>query len=282
VRARFSLACAAAAALAAACSFDSPSFDGTRYACAAEEPRCPGDMVCVAGFCEPQSGVDPDAAPLPTDASPPADAPPPDADPADARVPMVLSFGERDGADIAGVTSDTFIGSDAPTLNHGTANDLQVESTPVEVALLRFDVSALPPGTVVISAELHLFTSLNDPLQEGSVQVYAMLEAWDEGAQSAAPGQANFDDRALATPWSAAGAAPPSRDGTVLADFAPSVGDVPYSVSLPPALVDAWRDPSQNFGIAMATENAGGAGVTFRSSQAGASTKRPLLVVTVL
>ena len=64
-----------------------------------------------------------------------------------------MSFGERDDADVQGVTEDTFLSFWELGNNNGAHEDQHIASiggdTPVEVSLTRFDVSALTNVTVV-------------------------------------------------------------------------------------------------------------------------------------
>jgi hypothetical protein len=72
-----------------------------------------------------------------------------------------------------------------------------------------------------------------------------MREDWDEGA-------ATWMQRKAGEPWSTEGAAPPSRDTTMLAEVRPQQMFTPYETALPTQLVQEWiAQPQINFGIAL-------------------------------
>ena len=263
---------------AGVCSFADPlCASGQRYGDYA------GDRsnTCVGGD-EPDTGAPPDGASDPD--APPADAAPadgPDHGPPDGRGPdETLRFGEGNGADVTGVSRDTWIDSESQTRNHGGQNELRADGDPQRHALMRIDVSALPAGAVVVSAQLRLSTTGNGHLASGRIAIYPLLEDWDEGAADDGVGVASWALRSGVTPWATIGAgAPGSRGTTPLATFTPSADDTSYDIALPPAIIEAWRDPGANHGFILVAESAGSESGFF-VSRGGARAKRPLLTVT--
>lgn len=266
------------ALLLSGCRFEAPGYDGTRYRCGPPDDVCPAGMRCVAGFCEDLDAPPPDARIVFEDGAAaidaPADAPPPDAALPDAG-PGLVTFGERPGATTTGVTADTYVGADLPADNNGGSSGLAADLSPDKVALLRFDVSAIPPGRVVTGAALHLWTTIDDELQAGACRVYLMLEAWDEDT-------ATYEQRVAGIAWTTTGAGPGSRAITEVAEFAAPAVDTEYVVDLPAALVQQWVDsPALNYGLALYPHMSVTHGVTFVSSEAATAEKRPLLTVTL-
>jgi hypothetical protein len=273
-----------------ACSF-SVDYAGAHYACEPPDGECPSGSTCgPGGFCVPVGGGDPiDAAVPPTDAP---DDPGPDAEPGqpdaavvpgiDAGLPFTVAFGERLGSDVSGVTFDTDLNSTATSDNNGGFTDIFVgfsDAGDRSSGLLRFDLSAVPPGTTVQGATLELFTR-GDSLNVGDMQLFRVLEAWDEGDQTADPGVANFNQRKPGLSWLSAGAFPPSSNAAPLAQFSPNATDQAFQVSLPANVVQAWvNDPASNFGLMLfVTEQ--GADVSFDSSESSNDNRRPELRVT--
>lgn len=193
----------------------------------------------------------------------------------------VFTFGERTGAQHTGVTTDTWLSSTNQTANYG--GDDNMSCSPANTALLRFDVTAIAPGTTVVAAELHIETE-DTGLSSGSVQVFQVLQPWTEGTNQGASGIANYTQRVSATAWANAGAgAPGSRSATVIGQFDPATLQTDYTVMLGAAgvaAVQSWvNTPSSNDGLAFAV-TAGGGSVSFQTRTAGASSA-PLLVITV-
>lgn len=261
---------AAAASVAAGCAFDPPGFDGTSYACARVEPACPAGFECIDGRC--LAAGEPGAAPDAGEAAPPtgADAAAPDAPPGAATV----TFGERDDADVRGVTSDTTLHLLDPTVNVGGDAFLEIDADPIKVALLRFDLSAIPPGATVVGATLDVVVF--DPIESGAFRLFPLTEAWSEDA-------ATYVLREPGVPWTGPGATAPSADLTrLVAEVAPR--DVaPVAIALDPAVVAGWiAAPATNQGVVWTSTSPDGRGGQLRSSEHEVAAERPLLRVTYL
>lgn len=202
-------------------------------------------------------------------------------------VVLELSWGEATGADYAAVTADTGIHEpdNQAALNYGLSPDLVADSEAGVAAtpLLRFDLSALPPETEVLLAELRIHTDDCVPCGQqipSTFGVHEVLEAWDEGGENGAPGAANWNERLLGQPWTAAGARAGSTAGEPFGTFMATEANTAYVVGLFPSVIEAWiASPADNFGMAIL--NAGTDGVAFCSSNHGTATCRPLLMLTV-
>jgi hypothetical protein len=244
----------------AACGWRA-GYDEASLACEAERDGCPNGFLCSDdGLCVAQ----PDAAP-PRDGLPQA---------------QTMTFGERLSSDVAGATFDTYLSSGNPDDNKGGKDVFYVTAADTRHALLRFDLSAMPPDAIVVAATLELWTT--EYASGGEIRAYRMLESWDEGNQDDAGGVANWTFRSLFVPWSGAGATPPSRGRDVLASIAPDEIDAPYTMALPAGLVQAWlASPGDNFGIALVAASPTG-DVGFTASEARQTQRRPELTVTLL
>lgn len=194
---------------------------------------------------------------------------------------VTVSFGERSGADVSGVTADTHIDVQAPTLNYGAFGGAWVDAgTEQRVTLLRFDLSSIPATATVDMGALSIFTSQAMLANStGVTQLFEVLEPWEEGNGDGMVGAANWYDRMAGVPWTSPGAGPGSLAAQVLGAISPTMIDTEYLVVLPSTVVQGWvSDPVGNHGVAMVTGDQDGAGYALR--EYGAGSKRPLLTVT--
>jgi hypothetical protein len=216
----------------------------------------------------------------------------PDAACAPSRSVTTSIMGARTGGTGQASMADTFLVSKNQGQNYGAAptlalcNGCSASDTPwndsTALALIHFDMAAICPGSTVLSAELQLDTT-DDNLGSGTVGVFVMLEAWDEGngTASGSSGAASWNDRLPGTAWSNDGAgAPASRESTPIATFQPLDKNVEYSIPLPVAVVQKWLTaPETNFGFALVITS-GNSDVQFHSRESIYVNKRPGFVVT--
>jgi hypothetical protein len=174
--------------------------------------------------------------------------------------------------------ADTALNSFAPTLNYGAGTSFNVRSDMVSTftGLVAFDVS--PISGSVISATLRIRTGTM-AISTGSIEVVAVLEAWDEGTQNGGAGAASFTMRQGTTPWSTPGCGVLSRAAARLAQFAPTATNMTYEIALPVDIVHGWvADPGTNHGLVLAAVGTGNGTVVFLSRESGTP---PELVVGV-
>ncbi|MDQ3031633.1 MAG: DNRLRE domain-containing protein [Myxococcota bacterium] len=168
-----------------------------------------------------------------------------------------------------GAVADTALNSAATTYNYGTAASFNVRSDRISTytGLMRFDLTGVV-GSRILSAELHLTTS-TVAISSGRVDVHRVLEAWQEGTQSAGAGTASWAERLPGTAWAAAGCGVGSRESAAVATFMPYAASTSYTVTLPIALVRSWADtPTSNHGLAIvAVDTSMGATVGFRARE---------------
>jgi hypothetical protein len=67
---------------------------------------------------------------------------------------------------------------------HGTGADLV---TDVQRSLVRFDLSAIPPGTTILSARLALYNKATESQTPSSVGAYRLTKHWVEGTRTGLP-----------------------------------------------------------------------------------------------
>jgi len=226
--------------------------------------------ACGEVLDSPDAGGAPDA----TAPQPDAEADPPDAAGPDAAQPATHRFGENDGADTRGVTSDTYISAAEPTSNFGARVNFWVDDTEPRQSLIRFDLSSLPAATAVTAASLRLTTRSDSTANSTkAILIYRVLEPWDELS-------ATNDQRQEGVAWAAPGVGPGSRDDVAQASFEPIEIDSTYVIPLPTQLVQDWvDDPSINFGLVLVPTSVDGA--SFHSSQSVDSALRPMLELDV-
>ncbi len=265
-----------------ACSL-SVGFEDSRYACAPPAGECPTGFVCGQdGFCAPAGSDEPDAdvpfADAGADAPPLADGAPSDALPDGNGLPITVSFGERADSDVTGVTFDTYLTSVNQSENKGGNSDMVCTTNPDRTALLRFDLSSIPPGALVLGATLEVWTGPDSSVS--AARVIPMLEAWDEGNQVDASGFANWVFRKPGFAWSGEGATPPSRAAQYVVEFLPNDAETPYGMLLPNLLVQNWIDlPAANFGIAIVPVS-DNSDFDLKSSESTIAERRPELTIT--
>jgi len=191
----------------------------------------------------------------------------------------VLRFGEHSSADIGDVSVDTRLHASSSDLNYGVSSTLQVRAGSA-VSLLRFDVTALPLDATGAELGLHVPKKL---ASGDAVEIYEVLEAWDEGEVSGELGSANWVKRNDLEFWDSEGVGPGSRGSEPLATFTPSQDRHTYHIEIPTELVRAWQnDPDENFGIVLvgvADDPDDPDGVTFESSENSSTSVRPFLDV---
>lgn len=107
-----------------------------------------------------------------------------------APVQLVLQHGTHDYAG----TADTFVSKATwatppqATLNQGQSSQLFLSRDGGDNLLLRFDLSAIPAHSTIVSATLELYhTTPNPHGLARSLEVYRVLKPWSEGNQTGAP-----------------------------------------------------------------------------------------------
>jgi hypothetical protein len=222
-----------------------------------------------SGFDTPELACDESSRDCP-DAGASADAAPGTA--------VTITFGERRTSDVTDVTFDTYLSSSNPDDNKGAKEAWYASTADARHALLRFDLSAIAPDAVVVSASLSLWTT--DYASGGALRLYEMLESWDEGDEDDAPGVSNWYFRQPQRAWSGVGATPPSSGNLPVAELEPDTFFTEITAPLPASLVQGWvSSPAANFGVTFVAASSDG-DFGFSSREADLPDFRPELTVT--
>lgn len=175
-------------------------------------------------------------------------------------------------------TRDVTLSENAPAtaFGAGTACSADGDDPPGSgkdaVTLLQWDVSAIPPGSTVLTAEITLVVT---NASADTYELYRLARDWSEP-------QATWNEAAAGAPWGTPGAGPPDRGfdvrGTVSAGAA---GPVTIALNSPGiTAVQSWvDDPLSNYGFTI-VDGANSDGVAFASRESPTPSQRPRLVVT--
>jgi len=224
----------------------------------------------------------PDSGGAIADADPSGDAPPvtdtadaavvvtPDATPPapDAQTIVVLHLSERADATTQNVTTDATIDGVTQTTNFGAGASLAVDTGLQRRAVLRFDLSSVPAGALVLDASLRLY--VESPQPDGTLELAALQQSWNEP-------EVTWRNRTTSLLWSTQGA----PVGAALVSFAATAAGA-QTIVLPVATVQAWVDaPANNFGLRILSKSPTNKGALLSASEATLATRRPELVLTV-
>lgn len=245
-----------AATAGTGCRFDDPSWEGTNYTCAPPNETCPPGFACIDGRCTAGGGPPEDVVDAAVDADANIDARPQNT--------QTMRFD---------VTYDTSILSDAPTQNGASLGFLEMDAAPRRVALVYFELTAIPTNAQVVAAEFH--ATIFDPIESGAFQLYPLRESWTEDG-------ATWEQRAAGMPWSGGLSVPTLDANALLGEFAPRMNG-PTMATLDATLVQNWiAMPATNFGFAAVSNSPDGRGGQMRSSEYSVAAERPYLLVTLV
>lgn len=176
-------------------------------------------------------------------------------------------------------TRDTTLEESAPAQPAGLSSRCKADGSdgPLNLdlaALVAWDVSAIPPGSVVRAASMTLATSSS----HDAYGVFEVLRPWIET-------QATWQEASTGVAWDLPGAAAGTDRGTMLLGVIPNVnppGAGPVTIALDGdgvAAVQRWVDDrSHNHGLIIfdaASDN----GFSFSSRQSGVAEERPRLTI---
>jgi hypothetical protein len=193
-------------------------------------------------------------------------------------VALATSFAAHAFADIKTTESngDTMILQNDPDKNYGLSTSLRADGDNPggtgkdEEALVKWDLSDVPPGTGVVSASVTL--TVNNASKQ-TYEVYKLKRAWKELA-------ATWNVYDTGQPWEVAGAKGALDRGAEVGTITASTTGK-YTFTLPPAVVQGWvDDPATNHGIIIA-DAVNDDSVQFYSRQATDPSQRPKLTVDV-
>jgi hypothetical protein len=196
-------------------------------------------------------------------------APAPDPDPHQV---VVAAF--QDGVAGYNGTRDTMIRALNANTNHGSLATLEMDGSPDIASLVAWDVSAIPRGSIVVSAsfELHVTNTTSH-----SYDAYVMDRAWDEMS-------ATWNLARTGQSWATAGASGALDHGSAVAGViaARTLGTLRVDLNdVGRSAVQRWiDDPLTNHGLIFQNYATATDGLDFRSSESATVSQRPRLIVT--
>jgi hypothetical protein len=178
-------------------------------------------------------------------------------------------------------SADTTLSENAPASKFGAATTSSADGDEPSttgkdmVTLLKWDLSAIPPGSVVISATIQLHVT-NASTEE--FELYRMIRDWSEV-------DATWSEADLGVPWEAPGAAGPNDHGFSVRGVIQAGAAGPVKITLGPegvTAVQAWVDgPSVNYGFILC-DGGNSDGLAFASRETATPSQRPTMTVTFM
>ncbi len=166
--------------------------------------------------------------------------------------------------------ADTTISAWDPATNFAGGGTLNVRSGPVQSALLRFDLSATPPGTPIHQALLRVGTHYRSNDRDLYVTAYPLRRPWTAG-------QVTWQQAAGGVPWAVPGAQGPADRDDMPADVIRTKLVMTYTLDMTD-LVQQWVDhPAQNFGVLLEGCSENSVEHQFASQENESADKRPRL-----
>ena len=151
-------------------------------------------------------------------------------------------------------TADTYASSGTPGTNFGASTTLGVDFSPIEVAYLKFDLSAYA-GRTLESATLQLSSAANSSTGKQNVKLVAS-DSWTEGGVT-------YDNRPAL--------------GTTIGTLGPTAINTNYSVPLTASSLAGELGQQLSLGLDSTSTDA----VDLNSKEAGGTTVPPKLVLTL-
>lgn len=209
----------------------------------------------------------PTVSPSKSEIETPSASPSPSANPGTASRPTttpdasgILTYIDGDGGDIF-TAEDTMLLQDPPDINLATHDVYDV--SPTRRFLQRFNLSAIPAGSTILSAKVYYYKTNAVPNSDVTCTIYSVSKAngdWPEGTKYNRPAQAgdsswNFKD-ASGIPWAGSPGLStsgvdyePAPIGTLIIPARAQVGDE-FVAELDPRRVEGWLgSPNTNYGI---------------------------------
>jgi hypothetical protein len=171
-------------------------------------------------------------------------------------------------------TADTYLSGGSKTSNYGTASSLIADGNPDFGALLKWDLSSIPAGSMLQTATLSVNVS---GTSADTYEIYKLKRSWTEL-------QATWNRAATGTNWQSAGAQGSlDRDSTVLGTVTATATGIRNVVlnAAGLAVVQGWvNNPSTNFGFILQDyANTAKDDLVFSSKEATVAANRPQLQV---
>jgi predicted phosphodiesterase len=190
---------------------------------------------------------------------------------AGAPLPVTVSLQEGTNGYVG--TVDTVIEAGSPTVNASTSATLRVDGSPDRGALIRWDLSSIPAGSII--SQVSITTRVSDKSSD-PYEFYAMNTPW-------VATEATWNEASAGVSWETAGGLGSlDRDSTVLASVTwSSTGSKTVELGAEGiAKVQAWvNDPATNHGLMLMNATSSN-GLSFDSSEGATVTNRPKITLT--
>ena len=186
--------------------------------------------------------------------------------------PITVSFQEGVGG--YNGARDTKLMSDEPVSNYGDDDELEVDGSPGESALLFWDLTSIPTQSIVESVDITLnVTNSSDE----SYGIYEVKRAWNEN-------EASWNEAGSGESWQEAGARGANDKGSSVLGTISNWDDGSRTVSLGPegiAVVQEWvNNPALNHGLIILDDEGASDGLDFSSNEVETASDRPKMTVT--
>lgn len=186
----------------------------------------------------------------------------------------------QEGVDgYAGTTDTKFYNWDANT-NHGNHESLEHSTSRSTTSLLRFDLSSVPAGSTVATAQISLYLKWSDAGagQNRTAQLHQMAVDWQEN-------QATYKVRATGQPWAGTKGPQSGSDYATTPAASAQSGQAGVWITWEVGpLVQSWlNNPASNFGVILLDPNgySDGANRSYASSENSTVAWRPKLTMTL-
>ncbi|GEM_PF-1786638 len=207
--------------------------------------------------------------PTPTPVQPTRTPVPPTPTPQPTRVVSTLVL-QQGLSNYRGV-SDSFLDNRLPTTNFDASRTLRVSGNGSAVALLRFDLSAVPPDAEILNAKLELYVDAS--AQNSSLNAFEIARPWTSK-------EADWWKAQHGYPWGIAGCNDPATDrlSVPFATVAMTPGKGWRSIDVTEA-VRRWVAGQENNGLVLRGQGSNSATYSFLSSEHTSSTGHPKLTI---
>jgi hypothetical protein len=169
---------------------------------------------------------------------------------------------------------DTYIYRYGPSANHSTESDLRIGNKQGYAALLRFDLSAIPPGASVTRATLQLYASV---WGGSNLAIGAHVITHTVGLA-----QTTWSDAQVGSPWAEAGCNSTVSDRRAAAESVVTTSGIRrwYSFDLTAAAQQWIAGALPNNGVLLRATTAAASNFRFYSAESSNVSARPKLVLT--
>lgn len=177
-------------------------------------------------------------------------------------------------------TNDTYLDFQNPGKNFGANSTFSIDGQTSQVnrAILKFDLSSLPAGATITTANLQMVATNVQTNTGFNIDVHPMTRDWLEGTGTGNAGSPNWTQYSGVNTWTTAGGDynATAESSTIVS----TTGTYNWSVT---NMVNSWYTiPANNFGMLLkfTNENTANQNKIFASKENATTANQPLLAVT--